>query len=99
MVAIGIEAGLQEKEIRDMLDSDSFKKEVAADVAEANKLKIDTVPTFLFERKYAIIGSEPITSFLETLREAYDSWKSESSNDEIDITKGKSCTIDGVCDI
>lgn len=99
LVSIGIEAGLQEKEIRDMLDSDSFKKEVAADVAEANKLKIDTVPTFLFERKYAIIGSEPITSFLETLRKAYDSWKSESSNDEIDVTKGKSCTIDGVCDI
>ena len=99
LVSIGLEAGLQEQEIRLMLESDRFKKEVDADVAEAQKLNIDTVPTFLFERKYAIIGSEPISSFLDTLKKAYASWKSENNNEALDITKGKSCTIDGVCDI
>lgn len=99
LVSIGIEAGLEEKEIRAMLDSDKFEKEVNADVAEAHKLKIDTVPTFLFERKYAIIGSEPVSSFLDTLNKAYASWKYENKSDELNITKGKSCTIDGVCDI
>lgn len=99
LVSIGVEAGLREQEIRDMLDGDRLKEEVSQDIEEANELKIDTVPTFLFNRKYAIIGSEPVSSFLKTLNKAYSSWKSDITQGDIDITKGKSCTIDGVCDI
>lgn len=100
LASIATSMCMDEKEVRDMFDSDLYKKEVAKDIKEANELNIDTVPTFLFNRKYAIVGSEPVSSFLETLNKAYTNWK--ANNDEtndIDITKGKSCTIDGVCDI
>lgn len=100
LVAIGTQVGLEEENIREMLASDRFKKEVADNIKEAHKLNIDTVPTFLFERKYAIVGSEPVSTFLETLNKAYNSWKSDINIDKgINITKGKSCPIDGVCEI
>lgn len=99
LVSIGLKAGLQKDEIIETLNGDKFEKEVDRDVKEAQELGIDTVPTFLFERKYAIVGSEPVSSFLETLQKAYNSWKSDNTNTGIDVTKGKSCTIDGVCDL
>lgn len=100
LVSIGVEVGLKENEIREMLDSDRFKNEVSMDIKEAHSLNIDTVPTFLFERKYAIVGSEPVSSFLNTLRKAYNDWKSSNKElSNIEITKGKSCSADGVCEI
>lgn len=100
LVSIGTNAGLKESEIREMLNSDKFKNEVAQDIKEAHSLNIDTVPTFLFERKYAIIGSEPVSAFLDTLNKAYNSWKSANqSNADIETTKGKSCTANGICEI
>ncbi len=100
LVSLGTQVGLKEQSIREMLDSDMYAKEVAQDIKEAHELNIDTVPTFLFERKYAIIGSEPISTFLDTLNKAYDNWKSSSNgNTDINVTKGKSCPIDGVCEI
>lgn len=100
LTSIGTQAGLDENEITEMFNSDRFKADVAKDIQEAHELKIDTVPTFLFDRKYAIIGSEPLSVFLETLNKAYTNWKSANeSNADINITKGKSCTADGVCEI
>ncbi len=100
LVNIGIQAGIDEQEIREMLNSDTFKAEVKQDIKEANELNIDTVPTFLFDRKYAIVGSESVSTFLDTLNKAYINWTlSNSSNVNIDVTKGKSCSIDGVCEI
>lgn len=83
-----------------MLDSDQYKDEVLKDIAEAHTLNIDTVPTFLFERKRAIIGSESVDIFLTTLKKSHSEWKqSAANNGEIEITKGKACPIDGVCEI
>ena len=100
LVEIGTKFGLKESEIRTMLDSDQYKNEVLQDIKEAHTLGIDTVPTFLFERKRAIIGSEAVSVFLDTLKKSYSEWKqSQSSNGEMEITKGKACPIDGVCEI
>lgn len=100
LVKIGTEAGLEESAIREMLDSDQYKNEVSKDISEAHALKIDTVPTFMFERKRAIIGSEAVDVFLDTLRKSHSEWKQlHSGNGEIEITKGKACPIDGACEI
>lgn len=100
LVSIGKEAGLDGDEIINMLNSEEYKYEIKQDIQEANNLGIDTVPTFLMDRKQAIIGSEPVSLFLEVLNKTYNSWKSRE-NVEIkpETVKGKSCSIDGTCDI
>lgn len=99
LVKLGIEAGLEETEIRDMLNSDGYKAEVLQDIEEARRLGIDTVPTFLFERQRAIIGSQPEEAYLDALKKSYAVWKQEqSAPHEMEITKGKSCGLDGVCE-
>lgn len=100
LVEIGMKAGLDETEIREMLAGDDFKEEVKQDIQEAHQLGIDTVPTFLFERKQAIIGSEPVQAFLDTLNKAYGNWKvTNTTLSGMEVKKGKSCNADGTCEI
>ena len=100
LVSIGMEAGLEEMTIRTMLESDDYLYEIKQDIQEMGNLGFDTVPTFLMDRRQAIIGSEPEELFLEVLRKAYNHWKNRTEKEkELTVTKGKSCTADGVCEI
>ena len=98
LVKTGILCGLNETEIREMLHGERFKKEVRNDVGEANALGIDTVPTFLFDRRQAIIGIEPVEVFLEVLNKTYEIWKNKAETSrQMDVKRGKSCNAHGVC--
>ena len=57
-------SGLEEDEIRTMLESDKYSYEIKQDIQEAANLGFDTVPTFLMDRRQAIVGSEPVSLFL-----------------------------------
>ncbi|MBF6598852.1 MAG: DsbA family oxidoreductase [Fermentimonas sp.] len=100
LISIGKEVGLEEDEIRTMLESDEYSYEIKQDIQEAGNLGFDTVPTFLMDKRQAIVGSEPVELFLEVLNKSYNDWKSrntEAANPE--IIKGKSCSADGTCEI
>lgn len=99
LVAIGKDAGLVEDEIRQMLNSDDFVYEISQDIQEAANLGFDTVPTFLFDRRQAIVGSETVELFLEVMNKAYSDWKKNTADEEMDVQKGKSCAADGTCEI
>lgn len=102
LVSIGKEAGLDEVAIRTMFESDDYLYEIKQDMQEAANLGIDTVPTFLMDRKQAIVGSEPVDLFVEVLNKAYTEWKSRTSATEqsqLEVTKGMSCSADGMCEI
>ncbi|KUK78336.1 MAG: Dithiol-disulfide isomerase [Proteiniphilum acetatigenes] len=100
LVSIGKEAGLEEEEVRRMLESDDFTYEITQDMQEAANLGFDTVPTFLMDRRQAIIGSEPVDLFVKVLNKAYDDWKNRTEKEkELEITTGKSCSADGTCEI
>lgn len=100
LVKIGLKAGLDEAEMRQMFAGNDFKAEVKQDIEEAHQLGIDTVPTFLFERKQAIIGSEPVQVFLDTLNKVYEDWKMTNTTlSGMKVKKGKSCNADGTCEI
>lgn len=94
LIKTAIEAGLNEDEVRKMLVGDDYKKAVTDDMVEATQLGIDTVPSFLFNRKRALIGAEPVDAFLEIMNACY----SDSPTDK-KVSKGKSCNADGVCEI
>lgn len=93
LTEIGIKAGLDEAEIDQMFAGDDFKAEVERDIQEAHQLGIDTVPTFLFERKQAIIGAEPVQVFLDALK------TTNITLGDMEVRKGKSCNADGTCEI
>lgn len=102
LISIGKEAGLEEEEIRHMLHSDDYTYEIKQDMQEAANLGFDTVPTFLMDRRQAIIGSEPADLFLKVLHKAYGDWKERTEKETVpiaEITKGKSCNADGMCEI
>ena len=101
LIEIGISAGLDKKEIEKLLASDDYAYEVKQDIQEANNLGFDTVPTFLFNRKHALVGSQPVGAFIKTLQKAYLKWKKQDlkQTEAVDVTQGKFCSIDGTCDI
>lgn len=102
LVSIGKEAGLEENEIRRMLDSDDYLYEIKQDMQEAANLGFDTVPTFLMDSRQAIVGSEPVDLFLKVLNKTYDEWKSRTRKEkepQLEVTQGMSCSADGMCEI
>jgi predicted DsbA family dithiol-disulfide isomerase len=70
LIQLGIEAGLEENEIREVLESDDlFLKEVQSDIKEAGEIGVQGVPFFVFDRKYAVSGAQPVETFIKTIEE------------------------------
>ena len=102
LTEIAVSVGLNEKEVEQMLNNDDYAYEVKQDIQEAGNLGFDTVPTFLFNRKHALVGSQPSGAFLKTLQKAFFNWQKQDlpqMEEALDITKGKSCAADGTCEI
>ncbi|WP_298610099.1 DsbA family oxidoreductase [uncultured Thiothrix sp.] len=66
---LAIEAGLAEKTVWEILESDQFAKQVRDDEYLAQQLKIRGVPFIVFEEKVAIPGALPREAFRETLKQ------------------------------
>ncbi|MGV8962794.1 MAG: DsbA family oxidoreductase [Candidatus Saccharimonadaceae bacterium] len=98
---IALSAGLKEKDVEELLNSEMYAYEVKQDIQEAGNLGFDTVPTFLFNRKHALVGSQPVEAFNETLQKAFSQWQEHelSTNGNLTFIKGKSCSADGTCEI
>lgn len=75
LVQIGVAIGMDAKSVEAMLVSDDYIKEVTEDMNEASKLGINGVPFFVFDRKYAVSGAQPIDTFLQTLQAAHAAWQ------------------------
>jgi predicted DsbA family dithiol-disulfide isomerase len=65
---LGILAGLLESDIQKTLDQQLFSEEIEADLSEARHIGIQGVPFFVFDRKYAVSGAQPIETFVETIQ-------------------------------
>jgi predicted DsbA family dithiol-disulfide isomerase len=95
LVAIGMSIGLEEKEVREVLASDGYSKEVKRDEMQAQKIGIGGVPFFVLNNKYGVSGAQSAETFLEVLEE---SWKDfAATNERLIITEGESCSADGEC--
>lgn len=98
LLELGKEAGLNETEIRSSLSDERFSDMVRQDIQEARAIGVTGVPFFVFNRKYAVSGAQPPQAFLQTLEKAYEEWREANPEIKIEVTKGQSCSIDGVCD-
>ncbi|MFJ4477069.1 DsbA family oxidoreductase [Streptomyces xanthochromogenes] len=72
LVAIAVEAGLAEAEVRTVLaDESAYADEVRADEREAAELGANAVPFFVLDRKYGISGGQPAEVFTQALEQAW----------------------------
>jgi predicted DsbA family dithiol-disulfide isomerase len=67
LLAIAKDAGLDETDARKVISGNDFHRDVKSDYAEAQQLNISGVPFFVFNRKYAISGAQPVELFVQTL--------------------------------
>ncbi|TDB75674.1 DsbA family oxidoreductase [Micromonospora sp. KC723] len=67
--ALAATAGLGEAEVREYLESNLGRREVAADLSAAHRLGVSSVPTFVLSGKYAVTGAQEPETLLAALRE------------------------------
>jgi len=72
LVRLGVDAGLEEDGIRQVLDSDDFGQEVRTDLALAGQIGITSVPTFVLDQKYGVSGAQGVESILKAVRYAWE---------------------------
>ncbi len=71
LVGLATEIGLDEDEVRSMLESDDFGNHVRSDEATAKMLGIESVPFYVFDRKYGVSGAQPVEVFAQALETAW----------------------------
>lgn len=89
------ELNLDPKEFEKALKDEELVDEVKMDIHEARQLGVQGVPFFVYDRKYAISGAQPLELFEQTLEKAYKDWKPNHLI-TLDInTDGPSCGPEG----
>jgi len=63
ITSAAVEAGIDEKETAELLDSEQHHDSVVSDRKKAEALGIRGVPHFLFDGKYAVSGAQPKEAF------------------------------------
>lgn len=91
LVALGVEAGLDEAEVRAVLaDETAYADAVRADEREAAELGANGVPFFVLDRKYGVSGGQPAEVFTQALEQAWQGRALQPVGTEADA-----CDIDG----
>ncbi len=98
LIQLGKEIGLNVDEIAAALTSEAFSAKVKDDIEEASQLGIQGVPFFVFNRKYAISGAQPVEAFLQTLQKSFSEWRLSNPAHSFEIQEGPVCNPDGKCD-
>jgi len=87
LLQLGLEIGLNEKEIVSALNSTEFDSKVNADISEGSRIGVKGVPFFVFDKKYVVSGAQPVDAFLNALKQSY----SESNSQSETCTPGGGC--------
>ena len=91
---VGVDSLAYEK----ALSEESLDDEVKMDMHEASQIGVQGVPFFVYDRKYAISGAQPIELFSQTLEKSFEEWQTENNPIQIQNTsEGPTCGPDG-CD-
>jgi predicted DsbA family dithiol-disulfide isomerase len=70
LVALGVEVGLDEADLRAVLDEGRYTAAVEADNREARALGARGVPFFVIDRRFGVSGAQPVEVFVEALNRA-----------------------------
>lgn len=67
LLRIAEELNFETESVKQILNNSGYEEEILADYREASELGVRGVPFFVFNRKYAISGAQPVEVFSETL--------------------------------
>jgi predicted DsbA family dithiol-disulfide isomerase len=94
LVQLGVEIGLDAEEVRSVLVSDAYTKEVQQDIYEAQQVGVRGVPFFVFDNKYAVSGAQSSEVFTNVLQKV---WSEQPALQVLNF-EGSSCDTEGNCD-
>lgn len=97
LLRLGKEAGLDAIALKVILDNGTYTSEVQADMHEAQQMRIQSVPYFIFNRKLAVNGAQEPTVFLQTLEKSFAEWRKDNPVSPIEVIQGQNCTTKGKC--
>lgn len=97
LIALGKEIGLNEVEVKDVVNSTAYTNEVNNDIEEAHQIGVQGVPFFVFDRKYAVSGAQPVEAFIKTLEKSFSEWRKQNPANKLEVSEGKVCTPDKEC--
>ncbi|RZK43903.1 MAG: DsbA family oxidoreductase [Pedobacter sp.] len=95
LVEVGEKIGLDAVLVNETLASDEFAEAVRYDVYESQQMGVRGVPYFVFDRKYALSGAQPIDTFKAAIEQSFTEWKATQPKTQL---KSLNKTDDAVCD-
>lgn len=98
LLQLGKEIGLNTEELKTVLETEKFAKEVQNDISEAQQIGVRGVPFFVFDRKQAISGAQDPSTFSKVLEETYAAWRKENPEATLKVIDGQVCKPDGTCE-
>ena len=93
--SIVLDVGLDAKSFQDSIEKGEFEEAVNQDIYEAKQIGVKGVPFFVFNRKYAVSGAQPVDVFKQTIEKSFNEWKSENPTVNIEVIEGPACGPDG----
>ena len=72
LISISIENGLNKEEIKDFLKSDIGAREVSREELRAREMNIFSVPTYIFNKKYFLVGGQEPDTFKAYIRKVIE---------------------------
>lgn len=97
LVNLAGKVGLDQQAARQVLESGEYDYDVAQDIQEAANIGVQGVPFFVFNRKYAVSGAQPVEAFLQTLEKSHAEWKESQPKNNFEISEGPSCSPETGC--
>ena len=85
--------------VKDALENKTYEAAFETDLYEAQQFGISGVPFFIFDRKYAVSGAQPVEHFLGALNQAFTEWQNKQPQPLVNLSNptGDSCDINGNC--
>ncbi|OXA75678.1 protein disulfide-isomerase [Flavobacterium aquidurense] len=69
LIELGIQAGLDSNEVKEVVENENlYLSDVKGDIKEAQEIGVQGVPFFVFDRKYAVSGAQPVEAFVNTIK-------------------------------
>ena len=70
LIELAVKAGLDSNEVKEVIENENlYLDDVHSDIHEANEIGVQGVPFFVFDRKYAVSGAQPVEAFVNTITE------------------------------
>ena len=95
LIEIATKLGLDPEEANTVLQANGFAEAVNYDVYESKQLGISGVPYFVFDRKYAISGAQPVPAFEQAIVQSFSEWQAAQAPTKLTSLNKND---DAVCD-